>query len=479
MAELKRRKLQQDIPEARQTSQNPAVNAMQSLMGGGGMSRPSDAPAPEKLSEPMRKAAERIQITDTAHNESVEPSPTSIGSFASTIEGQGGASAMTATSGNAEHGPQYVAEPGQIEEDGHLGVGGEEGAKAYSYPGPPPPQEHDHEGALRGGCAGRRSSFGDDGAMDGVEYTGGEDDEVEADAQARRVSEPSRKRAHFESAHDPSRQVYRQHSSTYPPVGPGQGRPHASSIGNMAPPQVLHPGSNPTSSPREISGHMGDVGASTLNSSYYPPGQVFQQQQGGVMTESPKPLSPGQPADQHRLSVDAATMGARNRSPSLTTQFQQQHFGRGSGRGTPPQPLGQLQPGQQVSHAPVLPPIPAGQPQSRPGFQPSIPGAHGPSSLQHGQLPPTSAGSQPGSPSSHGRSSGSSIRDALGTSGQDPNDIWSYVRSLEQRFGRMQDEYELRISRLQEEVISLKGQMAQNQAAAAASYSSDMGQRPY
>ncbi|RMZ04575.1 hypothetical protein D0860_06315 [Hortaea werneckii] len=523
MAELKRRKLQQDIPEARQTSQNPAVDAMQSLMGGGGMSRPSDAPAPEKLSEPMRKAAERIQISENAHNESVEPSPTSIGSFASTIEGQGGASAMTATSGNAEHGPQYVAEPGQIDDDGHLGVGGEEGAKAYSYPGPPPPQEHDHEGALRarfrrlhdlkrhtklhtgerphtcdkcgrkfargdalarhnkgpGGCAGRRSSFGDDGAMDGVEYTGGEDDEDEADAQARRVSEPSRKRAHFESAHDPSRQVYRQHSSTYPPVGPGQGRPHASSIGNMAPPQVLHPGSNPTSSPREMSGHMGDVGASTLNSSYYPPGQVFQQQQGGVMTESPKPLSPGQPTDQHRLSVDAATMGARNRSPSLTTQFQQQHFGRGSGRGTPPQPLGQLQSGQQVSHAPVLPPIPAGQPQSRPGFQPSIPGAHGPSSLQHGQLPPTSAGSQPGSLSSHGRSSGSSIRDALGASGQDPNDIWSYVRSLEQRFGRMQDEYELRISRLQEEVISLKGQMAQNQAAAAASYSSDMGQRPY
>ncbi|RMY88805.1 hypothetical protein D0862_10348 [Hortaea werneckii] len=510
MAELKRRKLQQDIPEAIQTSQNPAVDAMQSLMGGGGMSRPSDAPAPEKLSEPMRKAAERIQISDNAHNESVEPSPTSIGSFASTIEGQGGASAMTATSGNAEHGPQYVAEPGQIDDDGHLGVGGEEGAKAYSYPGPPPPQEHDHEGALRdftrhhnlkshllthsqekpkfargdalarhnkgpGGCAGRRSSFGDDGAMDGVEYTGGEDDEDEADAQARRVSEPSRKRAHFESAHDPSRQVYRQHSSTYPPVGPGQGRPHASSIGNMAPPQVLHPGSNPTSSPRE----MGDVGASTLNSSYYPPGQVFQQQQGGVMTESPKPLSPGQPADQHRLSVDAATTGARNRSPSLTTQFQQQHFGRGSGRGTPPQPLGQLQPGQQVSHAPVLPPIPAGQPQSRPGFQPSIPGAHGPSSLQHGQLPPTSAGSQPGSLSSHGRSSGSSIRDALGSNGQDPNDIWSYVRSLEQRFGRMQDEYELRISRLQEEVISLKGQMAQNQAAAAASYSSDIGQRPY
>lgn len=38
----------------------------------------------------------------------------------------------------------------------------------------------------------------------------------------------------------------------------------------------------------------------------------------------------------------------------------------------------------------------------------------------------------------------------------------------------MQDEYELRISRLQEEVISLKGQMSQTN-----SYASDMGQRPY
>lgn len=56
--------------------------------------------------------------------------------------------------------------------------------------------------------------------------------------------------------------------------------------------------------------------------------------------------------------------------------------------------------------------------------------------------------------------------------GRHPDEIWNYVRSLEQRFSRMQDEYELRISRLQEEVIALKGQMS-NQA----SYSSDMGQR--
>ena len=63
------------------------------------------------------------------------------------------------------------------------------------------------------------------------------------------------------------------------------------------------------------------------------------------------------------------------------------------------------------------------------------------------------------------------MRDVIG---QDANDLWGYVRSLEQRFSRMQDEYELRISRLQEEVISLKGQMSN-----AASYSSDMGQGRY
>jgi hypothetical protein len=38
----------------------------------------------------------------------------------------------------------------------------------------------------------------------------------------------------------------------------------------------------------------------------------------------------------------------------------------------------------------------------------------------------------------------------------------------------MQDEYELRISRLQEDIIALKGQLSQ-----AASYSSEMNNRPY
>jgi len=50
------------------------------------------------------------------------------------------------------------------------------------------------------------------------------------------------------------------------------------------------------------------------------------------------------------------------------------------------------------------------------------------------------------------------MRDLLGS---DPQEMWNYMRSLEQRFSRMQDEYELRISRLQEDVISLKSQVYQ------------------
>lgn len=581
MADLKRRKQQEAAKEAtRQTSPNPAVEAMQSLMGGGGMSKASDAPAPNKLSEPMRKAAEKIHIPETTQSESLQASPVSMASFGMTEST--GANAMTATASTS--GPQYVAEPAHMTEggsytshNGNLAVAAQDSNKAFSYPGPPPvPEQNQEGGASRGmsypgiqgspkspasnkrhkcpycatdftrhhnlkshllihsqekpyvcqtcqsrfrrlhdlkrhtklhtgerphtcdkcerrfargdalarhnkgpgGCAGRRSSFGGDdddldGTMDGIEYTGGDDeDEPDADLQARRGSEPNRKRAHLETPQDPNRQVYRQHSSTYPPVGPG-GRPHGSSTSSMGPPQVIHPGSSTATSPREMSGQLSPAGGSSMKSihlpSYPPPGQVFQQQ--GVMTESPKPLSPGQPADQHRLSVDASMGGQlRNRSPSLTTQFQQQHFGRGSGGRTPPLHSGQFASAQQAPHGPVLPPLPVGQPH-RAGPQPSIPGP-GPSLLQHQQVPPTSGnGSNPGSLSSHGRSSGSSIRDVLG---QDPGDIWNYVRSLEQRFSRMQDEYELRISRLQEEVISLKGQMSQTN-----SYASDMGQRPY
>ena len=591
MAELRKRKQQEQRPEggSRETSPNPAVQAMQTLMGGGGVSKPSDAPAPEKLSEPMQKAAEKMSI-DNVQSDSMQASPTSLSSFGTMESGAAAANAsLTATAHDGpSSGQQFVAEPAQMTAEpgsypngnGNLAVADDQdGPKAFSYPGPPPTEQSQEGGPSRGmslpgyrqgspkspasnkrhkcpycstdftrhhnlkshllthsqekpyvcqtcqarfrrlhdlkrhtklhtgerphtcdkcgrrfargdalarhnkgpgGCAGRRSSFGGDDefgdgeGMDGLEYDGGEGEDDSSPDQGRRVSEPSRKRAHLETPHDPNRQIYRQQSSTYPP--PQQARQHASSMGSMGPPQVVLPGSNSVASPRDMSGQPSASlgGGSSISSSYYG-GQVLPQQ--GGMIESPKPLSPGQPAqDQHRLSVGDASHSStfnRNRSPSLTTQFQQAHFGRGSGGRTPPQPPSQFPSTHHgAPQIPVLPPL-GSQPQARSGLpSTSMPGAHGPSMLHHQQVPPTSAqsggpGSNPGSLSSHGRSSGSSLRDAPG---QEPNDIWAYVRSLEQRFSRMQDEYELRISRLQEEVISLKGQVS-----AQGSYSSEMG----
>lgn len=574
MAEMKRRKQQQNAEQtSRQTSPNPAVAAVQSLMGGGGMSRPGDAPAPDKLSEPLRKAAEKISVPeDNAQADGdAQVSPVSLGSFA-TLESTGAGSAMTATANdhNSAPGQQFVAEPAQMtegegyqENNGNLNVPESNDKNiSFSYPGPPPQQDQGQDGggpsrgmslpgygqgspkspasnkrhkcpycstdftrhhnlkshllthsqekpyvcqtcqarfrrlhdlkrhtklhtgerphtcdkcgrrfargdALArhnkgpGGCAGRRSSFGgedDPEGMDGVEY---DDDNDGTDEHGRRISEPHRKRQQLETPQDPNRQVYRQHSSTYPPA------PTHAMQGSMGPPQVVHPGSSTATSPRDMSGQPSPAGGSSMGgTSYYGSGQVFAEP--GMMTSSPKPLSPGQPHDQHRLSVGDSSGAGRNRSTSLTTQFQQQHFGRNSGGGrTPPQANAQFAPNPAAPHN-ILPPLGAGtqrQPTSLPGAQP--PNMHAPN--QH-----MTQGSNPGSLSSHGRSSGSSMRDIV-----QENDIWAYVRTLESRFSRMQDEYELRISRLQEDVISLKGQMGT--MSNAASYTSDgmVRQGPY
>ncbi|KAK0948941.1 hypothetical protein LTR91_026850, partial [Friedmanniomyces endolithicus] len=161
MSDLKRRKQQQDSVEARQISPNPAVEAMHSLMGGGGMSRQSDAPAPNKLSEPLRKVAEKISIPDTTHSDSLQVSPVSVGSFGTigtlgTLDSTGPGSALTATAADAASDQQFVAEPAEMTAgasypgiNGHLAIAQDEGNKAFSYPGPPPQQLEKDSGLSR------------------------------------------------------------------------------------------------------------------------------------------------------------------------------------------------------------------------------------------------------------------------------------------------------------------------------------------
>lgn len=583
VAEARRQRRQ----DSRQTSPNPAVSALNALMGGGqGTSRPSDVPATNRLSEPMRKVVEKITVRDSTPVEPAEPSPTNSLSLGVT-DNMAPQTSMTATANGTSAGTSFVAEPASMTDaPSQPGVsapstGAEEGRdnKAFTYPGPasadtqegpsrgmsmpgvgvtaaspksPTAKRHKcpycstdftrhhnlkshllthsqekpyvcqtcsarfrrlhdlkrhtklHTGerphtcpkcgrrfargdALArhnkgpGGCAGRRLSFGGDGGdddgggedragddnMEGLEYPGeqGEEDREEeeedmSEQQQRRVSEPSRKRTHLETPQDAGRAVYRQHSSTYPPIAGRMMR------GDMGPPSTVMASSSGATSPVSSSNIMSpSAGSSYAGSHFYapstgsgvPPPTVFAQ---GGMTESPKPLSPGQ-QDAHRLGVTEQP-GLRNRSPSLTQQFQQAHFGRGSGRGTPPI----LQPGQYSSHPPPpthLPSLPGLGPAAttRPTMQ-TVPLA--PSMLAHQQNASTTSlnqiSSNPSSMSSHGghqqNSSGNSMREVLGP---DSQDLWNYIRSLEGRFSRMQDEYELRISRLQEDVISLKGQL--------------------
>lgn len=302
-----------------------------------------------------------------------------------------------------------------------------------------------------GGCAGRRSSFGGDDdsrmgdeTMDGLDYgEHGENghDFDDDDENPRRGSEPSRKRAHIENSHDASRAVYRQHSSTYPPPLSGRMR------GNMGPPNPhILPSSSTVTSP----GEMANNPMAGVPSNPYGPPPTVVLGEGGI-SHSPKPLSPHH-QDQHRLSTVIAeqTNVLRNRSPSLT-QVQQSHHARG-GQATPP---ASNQPPQH-NQLPSLAGLHTSD-SARLGHPMRLPIQSVGHNSMHNAQPASLHGSNPGSLSSHTHGSGGSMREIAGDS---LHDIWSYVRSLEQRFSRMQDEYELRISRLQEDLIAVKGHLS-------------------
>lgn len=243
--------------------------------------------------------------------------------------------------------------------------------------------------------------------------------------------------------------------STYPPVA---ARP---------PPGGLYP--PPMASPRGAAGPS--PAQSLLNQPSYPPvpgpgapgafqssgPNVFAQ---GGMTESPKPLSPGGMTS-HQLGHPDSSIH-RNRSPSLTQQFQQSHFGRRTtGHNTsPPMGLPPPHPGASHSHAPQLPSLPGltppeprftlhsqapGSSQLHSSAPNSIPAPLGPHSPSY---PLGNMSSANNSLSSHSTGPPTSFDRTHNVYGQPNDQLWAYVQALQTQ-----------VNRLQDEVTSLKSQL--------------------
>lgn len=340
-----------------------------------------------------------------------------------------------------------------------------------------------------GGCAGRRSSVGSYGGdgnyeggsqgghgvdenMDGLMYTGEAshepeniDDDAE-DADDRRKSLPSIRRydaspdARSRQMHESQGTLQARQPSTYPPVAARQ----STMSGSLYPPNVSHGAGSTTSTSPGGQGVALQYSPGASGSSSYQISVTGSFAQGS-MTESPKPLSPAGLTPHQHGHPDSHIR--RNRSPSLTQQFQQQQYGRRThGRATPP-PMGLPPPiASAHSNAPQLPSLPGlTPPEPRYTLHSQTAGAsHGPPTSQgsHGGPPqpsgtgtPSSYHSQAGGLSSHSNSHSSHGTQAHGSGErgnlpylQGEDRLWAYVRSLEAK-----------IDRLQEEVTGLRGQL--------------------
>jgi len=299
--------------------------------------------------------------------------------------------------------------------------------------------------------------------MDGIEY-----DNPNADVKSnRRKSETSRKRPHPDDDGEDSTMVNKAHSLTYPPLQ--QLRPlRLDVINNMAPP---YPYSNPSPNTRVSIGD-GSVypppPLSSTSNTPYPSSAINYTQPTPSFTtapvlESPRPLSP-RSQDPNRSSLNDMN-SYRSRATSLTGNFFSSHNASnsiGTNNNNLPSPSCTTGP------ATKLPPLPslvavhhASQNNGNLAGQKNM-NLPSPSHVTHPlsshvtQIPPVNH-SNPGSYSSHGHSSIGSGRELSLTA--DNTELWSYIRKLECRMSRMQDEYELRIQRLQNDVTELKTQV--------------------
>ncbi|CAG8951165.1 hypothetical protein HYFRA_00007911 [Hymenoscyphus fraxineus] len=347
----------------------------------------------------------------------------------------------------------------------------------------------------QGGCAGRRASMGSfggdddfegsnggdgDEGMDGVMYTNGtpQNEADMTEEERRRFSLPSIKAQHVGS-NSGSADNYESQSrtpSTYPPAGPRLGQ----NQGGLYPPIAERNGSSSSNSPQNMQNSMsGRHSPNTSITSLNTGGSSMFSQSG--MTESPKPLSPSG-MHGHQLGHDVSMMN-RQRSPSLTTQFQQQQFGRRqSGRNSPP---GVSLPSPRNSHTSKLPALSSlAPPDQRYTLSSQTPSQLGsPNVPQHAQQAQQSSGSTSGMPtflpqgssSSRGTNS-SSNHQASGSVDSNPNlfanegNAFAYIQQLEDKakqltetihsmeeHAKMKDD---KIERLSEEVFSLRNQLA-------------------
>ncbi|KIW26298.1 hypothetical protein, variant 3 [Cladophialophora immunda] len=296
-----------------------------------------------------------------------------------------------------------------------------------------------------GGCAGRRSSMGSfggeeevdaDESMEGVVY--GEPEPLE-DEEGNDKRPGIRRQAPSgdDTLDDPAHTS--RIPSTYPPI---QGRPPGGIASGQFPPrpgfnqQGAGPSNAPVTSPAAIP--FPPMSGSSSSARTSAPGTVYPQ---NPMTESPKPLSPGQTQRVGQLPGGDGSIG-RNRSPS-TTFYPQAHARSGGGSGSS---LGVPSSGPQLPPPHALNPpdarytLPSQGGPAHPPTQPSGPPTHmsgsGPLSSHSNSL------------SSHGHSGHGSGETSKAMFAQEER-LWAYVTSLEQRMNNMQ-----------EEINSLKHQLA-------------------
>ncbi len=343
----------------------------------------------------------------------------------------------------------------------------------------------------QGGCAGRRASMGsfggedefegsnpgdgDEGAMDGVMYTNGTphpNDNEMSEVDPRRFSLPSIKAQHVSgSSTGDSYSSHARTPSTYPPAGP---RP-VQSQGGLYPPNTTRGGGAPSSSTSpsmqnstSSSHHTPNTSISSMPLSTG--GSIFSQ---SGMTESPKPLSPAA-MHSHQLGHDSSIN--RQRSPSLTTQFQQQHFGRRqSGRSSPP---GMSLPSPHGALVPKLPGLAnLAPPDQRYTLSSQTPSQQSPGGNQQGQQVTSPSGIyQPQGGALQGRGplnpqhqNSGSIDSSTNLFASGERGVWSYVQTLEDKVKQLSEQVQVmqnkekgqeeKINHLSEEVFLLRSQL--------------------